>query len=135
MLARNGSEDGEQAALFCWANLNLNLYPQLKWMFAVPNGGYRDKRTAGKLKATGVKAGVPDIWLPVCVTKYFENSHIHYSGLIIELKIRSKKTKNPLAGTSDEQKEWIAELKQQGYAVHICYGWEDARDRIKEYLG
>lgn len=29
--------------------------------FAVPNGGYRTKRTAAKLKAEGVRSGVPDM--------------------------------------------------------------------------
>lgn len=114
-------------ALFCWANLNLNLYPQLKWMFAVPNGGYRDKRTAGKLKATGVKAGVPDIWLPVPMK--------WYSGLVIELKIRSKKrVGNPYAGASVEQQDWLLDLSDNRFRTEVCYGWEDARDRIIEYL-
>jgi hypothetical protein len=36
--------------------------PRLIW-FAVPNGEYRSKRTAGKLKAQGVRAGVADIAL------------------------------------------------------------------------
>ena len=31
------------------------------FFFAVPNGGHRRKATAGKLKAEGVKAGVPDL--------------------------------------------------------------------------
>lgn len=135
ILARNGSEDSEQAAIFCWAQQNLHLYPQLKWMFAVPNGGYRDKRTAGKLKATGVKAGVPDIWLPVSKKEVWGASLGKITfGLIIELKIRTKRRTDPLAGTSDEQKEWLEQLRQQGYAVHVCYGWEDARDRIVKYL-
>src|SRR6266576_1994743 len=63
-LALSGSENAEQTALFCWAGLNQIKYPPLKWMFAVPNGGFRFKREAGRLKAGGVKAGVPDVVLP-----------------------------------------------------------------------
>ena len=33
----------------------------LKWIFAVPNGGHRAKSVAGKMKAEGAKAGVPDL--------------------------------------------------------------------------
>lgn len=40
-------------------------YPQLsKLLFAVPNGGFRNKATAGKMKAEGVVAGVSDILYP-----------------------------------------------------------------------
>lgn len=135
-LAKYGSEDGEQSALFCWAQQNLSTYPQLKWLFAVPNGGYRDPKTAGKLKATGVKAGVPDICLPISrkqikIDGWWQICHTLY----IELKVPKKKHPNDLwAGATDEQREWLKHLRTQGYAVHVCYGWEDARDRIVEYL-
>lgn len=33
------------------------------WLFAIPNGGSRDKVTGAKLKAEGVKAGVADLFL------------------------------------------------------------------------
>ena len=36
-LAASGSEDGHQSALFCWAALNTEQYPQLKNLFAIPN--------------------------------------------------------------------------------------------------
>ncbi len=132
-LAKSGTEDGHQSALFCWAQINQSIYPQLKWLFAIPNGGYRDKITAGKLKATGVKSGVPDICLPVAVTKYYPNSHGHFGGLYIELK-RPDSVGKKAGFVSIEQHEWLNFLKSQGYAVHVCYGWENARDRIVEYL-
>ncbi len=34
--------------------------PGLVW-FAVPNGGWRNAREAGRMKAEGVKAGAPDL--------------------------------------------------------------------------
>ena len=73
------SEHDEQSAIFEWAALMQGAYPELGLLFAIPNGGKRDKATAGKLKAEGVKAGVPDMCLPV--------SNGKYHGLFIELKV------------------------------------------------
>lgn len=125
-LAASDTEDGHQAALFCWCALNIKLYPELKWLFAIPNGGKRDARTAGKLKATGVKSGVPDMFLPVCMQ--------HRTGLWIELK--RPVTEYQRAGQiSNEQLEWLNHLTKEGYAVRVCYGWEEARDALIQYLG
>ena len=86
-LAISGREDSEQTALFCWCALTLKQYPEFKWLFHVPNGGYRNKREAGKFKAMGVKAGVLDLWFPV--------KRGIYPGLIIELKqIKFKSSKD-----------------------------------------
>jgi len=72
------SESSHQIALFAMCALNMKKYPELKWFHAIPNGGFRDKITAGKLKAEGVKSGVSDMFLPVKCDAY--------SGLYIELK-------------------------------------------------
>ena len=62
--ARN-SEHAEQVALFKWAEFAAARWPELTLMHAIPNGGHRNKITAARLKAEGVRAGVPDICLPV----------------------------------------------------------------------
>lgn len=124
-LCKSGSEDGHQAALFCWIALNIQTYPLLRWLFAIPNGGLRDKRTGGKLKATGVKAGVPDLCLPI--------PRGDFNGLWVELKI-PKTDKKAKGVVRAEQKEWKRFLLQQGYGVYIAYGWEDARDTLIAYL-
>lgn len=56
------SEEMLQSKCFQWF---WNTYPLLRrTLFAVPNGGHRDKREANRLKATGVVAGVSDlIWV------------------------------------------------------------------------
>lgn len=118
-LARSGSEDGHQAALFCWCAIHAKEHPELKWLFAIPNGGWRDPATANKLKATGVKSGVLDICLPI--------KRGIYSGLFVELKRGKNKPTN-------EQKEWIDFLPTQGFGVVVCYSWEIARDIIISYL-
>lgn len=133
-LAASGTEDGHQSALFCWAQQNTNIYPQLRWMFAIPNGGYRDKITAGKLRATGVKSGVPDICLPI-LSKIWnkELNNGRYYGLYIELK-RPNSVGKRQGKTFSEQDNWRDFLISQGYRVEVCYGWEQARDVIINYL-
>ena len=64
------SEHDEQVALFQWAGYQLGACPELALMFAIPNGGDRHPAVAGKLRDEGVKAGVPDIFLPVPRGKY-----------------------------------------------------------------
>jgi hypothetical protein len=49
-------------------------------------------------------------------------------GLFIEMK----RTKG--GRTSEEQREWIAELNKAGYRAVVCKGWEEARDEIMKYL-
>ncbi|CAK9250002.1 unnamed protein product [Sphagnum jensenii] len=80
-VAKSGTEEAEQTALFCWAAMpeTSNKYPCLASMFAIPNGGKRDKVTAGKMRAAGVKAGVWDVFIPYAVG--------NYHGLWIELKV------------------------------------------------
>lgn len=120
-----GSEDGEQLAVMCWAALNFDKYSELKWLHHSPNGGFRNKREAGKLKAMGVKRGFPDLELLIKRGKF--------SGLLIELKvIKLKNTKN--GGASDEQVEWGKFLLENDFGYKLCHGWEDARDTLISYL-
>jgi hypothetical protein len=130
-LASSGTEHGHQAAIFCWANQNLYKYPVLKYLFAVPNGFYGSAAQKGKIKAEGLKSGVPDIWLPV---KQFDTyNQLWKYGLIIEFKIPERK-KNKDGGVEKEQKDWLAFLQSQGYQCWVCYGWEEAVSKIVEYL-
>ncbi len=125
LLAKSNSEEGHGKALLCWAQQNIEKYPELKWLTHIPNGGYRDKITANNLKASGVKSGVPDYLLLVKRNKY--------ACLWIELKKPVKDGKR--AGiVSDEQKEWITQANESGHAAVVAYGWEHARDLIVFYL-
>ena len=110
----------EQATLFQWASLNEERIPALKNLFAIPNGGHRHKAVAAKMRAEGVKAGVPDAFLAF--------PWDGYSGLFIEMKAGRNKT-------TPAQDEWIGRLCQAGYAVAVCYGWEAAKKEILDYLG
>lgn len=112
-------EEQEQIALFRWAKLEEAAYPLLKWLYHVPNGGKRDKVTAARMKAAGVKSGVPDICLPVPLWGY--------AGLYIELKYGKNRP-------SSNQREWLDFLSHAGYRVAVCYGCEEAIAEIMKYL-
>lgn len=114
------SEHDEQVAVFSWAAHAQARYVELAMLYAIPNGGHRHKAVAGKLKAEGVKSGVPDICLPV--------ARGGYHGLYIEIK-RVKGGK-----TSSEQKWWHNMLQRAGYHVVVCKGADDAINCLVEYL-
>ena len=83
-LAKSGSEAAHQTALFAWAALQLQRWPELRWLHHIPNGGSRGDTAQGRqirgaqLKAQGVRTGVADLCLPV--------KRGAYSGLYIEMK-------------------------------------------------
>lgn len=112
-------EHQEQMALFQMAAIYEHDYPELMWMFAVPNGGLRNKAVAGKLKAEGVKSGVPDIWLPV--------ARDNFHGLVIELKVEDGRL-------SDNQKKWIQFLNEHGYLALEIHGADLAFEILTAYL-
>ncbi len=118
---RNHLEDDEQSALFGWAAL----YPQCRLLYAVPNGGYRKPREAARMKRQGTRAGVPDICLPV--------ARGGFHGLYIEMKRPIVKGEaKPVV--SKEQAQWLKDLRAEGYCAEVCYGFNDARDLIENYL-
>lgn len=117
---RTPTEADEQKTLFRWAEMEARRHPELNLLHHIPNGGSRDPREARNLKQEGVKAGVPDICLPV--------PRGGYNGLYIEMKrIRGGRL-------SDEQRGWLAALTANGYRAEVCRGWEAAKDLILEYL-
>jgi hypothetical protein len=121
------SEHDEQRNLFSWAEWQSLVWPELALMFAIPNGGHRHKATAAKMKAEGVKAGVPDIFLPVMVRSKYGELGV-YSGLFIEMKFgKNKPTK--------KQREWLEALRGQNYYATVCYSAQEAREVIADYLG
>lgn len=94
-------------------------WPELRLFHAIPNGGHRSRRTAGAMKAEGVRRGVPDYCLPV--------ARGGFHGLYIELK-------NATGRTSPEQRQWIADLTEQGYRAVVVRQWEAAWDELRSYL-
>ena len=113
------SEHQEQCALFEWAAIKSRNVAELEYLFAVPNGGFRHKATAARLKKEGLKRGVPDVALPV--------PRGGYHGLFGEMKFgRNKPTK--------DQDRWLGFLMEQGYCCLIWYTWAEAARDIMRYL-
>ena len=112
-------ESVEQESLMRWVQFVSGKYPELEMLYHIPNGGTRNKREAEHLRRQGVKAGVPDLCLPV--------PRGEYPGLYIELKAKDNTP-------TEKQKEWLAKLDKQGYKTAVCWGWEAAAEVIEEYL-
>lgn len=95
--------------------------PLRQYFYAVPNGGGRSKSEAGRLKAEGVTAGIPD----VCCFIPSQNFH----GLYIEFK-------KPKSGRlSTEQKAVIPRMRSMGYKVVVCRCASQAINEVLTYLG
>lgn len=114
------TEATEQVALFRWAAYAAGKHPELRLLFAIPNGGSRDLREAHNLRMQGVRAGVPDMCLPV--------PRGGFAALYIELK-RQKGGR-----VSDEQRGWIEALNRAGNRAIVCRGFDEARTEIENYL-
>lgn len=112
--ALGGSEHENQAAYFDWVALHEKSDERFKNIFAVPNGGLRDKIVAAKLKREGCKAGVLDVFVDWPVT--------HVGGSIIPgLRIEHKVWPNK---PTPEQWEFIDRYVKAGFAVAVSYSWE-----------
>ncbi len=114
-----GREDEHQIALTQWARMMRQTFPELNLYHHIPNGGYRDKRTAARLIGQGVHSGVPDVFIPAARGGYL--------GLYVELKVKKNKT-------SPAQDEFMAAALAEGYYCAVCYGWPCAAAVIKAYL-
>lgn len=110
-------ESNTQIACVRWFRYQ---YPKLrKLLFAVPNGGARDRVTGAILKAEGVVAGVADLLLLVPSGPYH--------GLCIEMKTKEGRQ-------SDSQKEWEQAVTAQGYAYSLVRTFADFKGTIETYL-
>jgi hypothetical protein len=112
------SEHDSQTAFFRWAAVQG--IKGLEQMHAIPNGGYRHPAVASKLKAEGVKPGVPDVYWPLARGGFI--------GLAIEFKHAN-------ASPSKEQRERITLLQKEGWCVCICWDWQCAARTVQGYAG
>jgi hypothetical protein len=106
-----------QVACVKWFHANYSQYAEM--LFAIPNGGQRNVIVASKLKAEGVKPGIPDLMLAVPLKGF--------NGLFIELKV-GKNT------TSEHQVRMINNLRKQGYQCKVVYDLQQFMSATNEYL-
>jgi len=127
------SEHQHQKAVIQWARIMEHRYTPLKWMYAIPNGGARHIVAARKLKAEGVKAGVPDLCLPYPIVYNGGKKPLmcgevtQWHGLYIEMKTKG-------GAVNPDQKEWIKYLLSVGYMVAVCWTAEEAIQELTNYL-
>ena len=118
---RGELEHIEQVHLILWTDGGdvADLFPNARKIFAIPNGGHRNVVVAGKLKAEGVRPGIPDLCFPEARGGYF--------GLWIEMKVRPNRP-------SPEQIQHIDQLNADGYLAVICWSAEEAQALLSWYL-
>lgn len=112
------TEDWHQKQLIQW----VKTIPAGQYLFHIPNetpGGNGAAVWRMRNEAMGVRGGVPDLFLPIPAGPYH--------GLFIEMKAGNGKV-------NYKQEKWIQALRDFGYKVEVCYGWEAARDAITSYL-
>lgn len=113
------TEHQEQKTFFAWCLRHCEEYEDLDSIYAIPNGGNRDAITGKHLKEEGLRAGIPDMFLPVA------RKGLH--GLYVEMKTRKG------GKISDKQAHWLKRLKRQGYQTTVCEGFGEARKTIMRY--
>lgn len=118
------SEHQIQAAFVQRIKLLERRYPILKLSFAIPNAGAgAQSGQAGKLKAEGVRPGVPDWCLPVSTI-----SCKNGLGLWIEFK-------SARGRLSRAQIEYAESLRAQGHQVNVCRDDAEAERIVLDYIG
>jgi len=88
---------------------------------AVPNGGYRVRHEAVKLKAEGVMAGVPDLLI------FSVPDGANFVGVALEMK----KATGKKSDLRKAQKEWLARLQACGWVALVGYGGKDAIEKLR----
>lgn len=118
--ARRRPDDEEHRIQCACVNWFRYQYPQLHYnLFAIPNGGRRDKVTGAKMKAEGVVAGVADLILL--------KSNKAHGALLIEMKTRKGKQ-------ADTQRQWQQAMEASGFKYVICRSLDDFIREIQDYL-
>ena len=88
-------------------------------VYHVPNEAKRSPQAGLYMRRMGLRAGVPDLCIPVAKGKYHS--------LYIEMKAEKGKI-------TDHQRTWIELLRKQGMCAYVCYGAGDAISLIDLYM-
>lgn len=97
---------------YCYPQYRLNL-------FAIPNGGQRNKVVAGKLKAEGVRSGVADLFLALPA------GDCH--GLYIEMKVKPNKQ-------TENQKIFANIVRRAKYQYRVIYDFDEFQAIVEAWV-
>lgn len=118
-IKRREPEHDEQCLFFDALRLMEKTNPALSVACHIPNESKSSIRRRVKLKAAGLRKGMPDIFIPVTNQKY--------SGLFIEMKVKPNRL-------SDAQHSVLKQLNANGYLALVCWSGEEAIETLKRYL-
>jgi len=126
-------EDAEQEAVIQWAKLahvkETNKHVG-DYLIAIPNGGKRGLLEAMRFQKQGVKPGVSDLFLAYPVGSM--------GGLWIEMKKQRRHFPSESyadRAPTNHQLMWLEQMNEVGYMGFVCYGADEAIEKIKMYLG
>jgi len=108
-----------QSAVFNWANAMCTKHPELALLYAIPNQGKRTVGAASYMKAEGLKAGVPDMCLPV--------KRGGFGALYLEQKSKGGRL-------TVTQSKWLKELERHGNCCHVSFSLDQTITVILGYL-
>ena len=119
---RAAPEEDLQRVCVEYAEVMSLKHPILDYLFHPANGGKRPKGEAGKMKALGVKTGVPDLMLP------FPSPNGRWQGMGLELK-------SPNGKMTDDQRRWLETAIDKGWLAGLVWDFQDFQDYLDIFLG
>lgn len=115
-----------QVASVRWFRLQYPEYAPL--LFAVPNGGARDKREGARLKAEGVTAGVADLLLLLPRVKHDAEGGTYYvPALCIEMKTDTGRQQAT-------QRAWQSAVESEGYKYIVVRSLDEFIQELEDYI-
>lgn len=111
------TEEQEQRKFFDY--LALQSDPLCKLPYHQVNQGKRGYQYAKMLQRTGMKRGIPDVFIPI--------PKGIYHGFFIEFKVRPNKP-------TEDQEQWLDALTSQGYLCMVAYSGDEAIKAFSLYL-
>ena len=88
-------------------------------VYHVPNEAKRSPQGGLYMRRLGLRAGVPDLCIPVARGKYHS--------LYIEMKTKKGRV-------TERQADWIELLREQGMCAYVCHGADNAIALIDLYM-
>ena len=86
---------------------------------AVPNGGRRNAREAARMKAAGVRAGMPDLL-------------VFHGGRVTGIELKAPKTATQRAGVVTEvQRDTMEALRTAGIPCWVCHSLDEVEDALR----
>lgn len=114
MAAKRRARDEDQIQAAVCLHLSVRAVPGVVF-WHTPNGGSRTAAEAGRFKALGVKAGVPDVL-------------VLRAGRLFALELKA------LGGRlSDAQRDMLAALEAAGAATGVAYGLDEAIAQLERW--